>query len=563
MLVAAEQWEIQTPSPCPETGHVNRLYCGDNLDVLRKEIKAESVDLIYLDPPFNSDQTFNVLYSEHGRKAAAQERVFEDTWEWEQPAKDAYQSVVERGGPIADAMRAFYAFLGPIPMMAYLAMMAPRLTELHRVLKRTGTLYLHCDPTASHYLKPLLDAVFGHHNFANEIVWRRTTTKNDYKQGAVNWPRVHDVLLMYYRSTAEARAAKRFVQSFTPYTDDHIKTFYSFVDSTGRHFRLSDLTAPGQGTRGHPKYEFLGVTRYWRYSKEKMERLHAEGRIQFRPTGKVPRLKVYLDDSPGVAIGDVWTDIRGMINLGKEMLGYPTQKPEALLERIIQASTAAGNVVLDPFCGCGTAVCVAQRLKRAWIGIDIAKLAIGVIRGRLHNQGVDTGYDARWLPTTEDEAIALADEDPFGFQCWVLGHLGINPLYQKRGADRGIDGRLFFFDGPDTGRPKQVVFSVKGGTLSPVNVRELGGVVRRERAQIGVLVTLHEPTAAMRKEAATADHYRAHDDGLYPGLQLLTVKEILAGKRPQQPNSRTVTFPDAKMAKAGLAAAQQQELKFG
>ncbi|MBZ5557533.1 MAG: site-specific DNA-methyltransferase [Acidobacteriia bacterium] len=541
---------------------MNRLFCGDNLDVLRKEIAPESVDLVYLDPPFNSDQTFNVIYSEHGRKAKAQERVFEDTWVWEQPAKDAFQEVVQNGGPIADALRAFFAFLGPVPMMAYLAMMAPRLTELHRVLKRTGTLYLHCDPNASHYLKPVLDAVFGHENFANEIIWRRTTTKNDYKQGAVNWPRVHDVLLMYHRSTSAARAAKRFQQPFAPYDEHYLETFYTFKDPDGRRYRLSDLTAPGQGSRGHPKYDFLGVTRYWRYNKEKMEQLHKKGLVEFRPTGKVPFRKVYLDEMPGVAIGDVWTDIRGMNNLGKEMLGYPTQKPEALLERIITASTKKGDMVLDPFCGCGTAVSVAQRLERDWIGIDIAKLAIGVIRGRLHNQGVDAGYEAKWLPATEDEAAALADEDPFGFQCWILGHLGINPLYQKRGADRGIDGRLFFFDGPDTGRPRQIVFSVKGGILSPVNVRELAGVVRREQAQIGVLVTLHEPTAAMRKEAATADHYRSHDDSLYPGLQILTVKDVLDGKRPQQPNSRTMTFPDPKMAKVGLAAVQQQLLKF-
>ena len=548
-----------------DTSVVNRLYCGDNLEVLRDEIDAESVDLIYLDPPFNSEQNFNVLYSDkQGRKSAAQERVFQDTWEWNQPAKDAYQRTVEQGGRIADALRAFYAYLDTSPMMAYLAMMAPRLVELHRVLRRTGALYLHCDPNASHYLKPLLDAAFGPENFANEIIWRRTTTKNDYKQGAVNWPRVHDVILMYYRSTREARAAKRFEQPFAAYDEKYLKTFYTFHDADGRRYRLSDLTAPGQGTRGHPKYEFLGVTRHWRYSKDKMLDLHKAGRVEFRPTGKVPFRKVYLDEMPGVAVGDVWTDIRGMINLGHEMIGYPTQKPEALLERIIRASSREGEVVLDPFCGCGTAVAVAQRLNRQWIGIDITKLAIGVIRGRLHNQGVDSGYQAKWLPTSIDEASALAEEDPFGFQCWVLGELGINPLYQKRGADKGVDGRLFFFDGPDTGRPQQIVFSVKGGNLSPVYVRELAGVMRREKAQIGVLVTLDEPTTAMRKEAASVDHYRAHDDSLYPGLQLLTVADVLAGKRVEHPNIRTMTFPDPKMAKAGLTAAaeQQQSLRF-
>ncbi|HZR21934.1 MAG TPA: DNA methyltransferase [Vicinamibacterales bacterium] len=546
-------------------GQLNRLYCGDNIDVLRKEIKDESVDLVYLDPPFKSDQNYNVIYREQdGRKAAAQQRAFEDTWEWNQASKETYERTIEGGGRIADAIRAFFSFLGPTPLMAYLAMMAPRLIELRRVLKPSGTLYLHCDPNASHYLKTLLDAVFGHDNFSNEMIWRRTTTKNDYKQGAVNWPRVHDVLLMYYKSTGAARTAKRFAQPFVPYDSDHIKTFYNFRDADGRQYRLSDLTAPGQGTRGHPKYEFLGVTRYWRYNKEKMERLHKAGRVEFRPNGRVPRLKVYLDEAPGVAVGDVWTDIRGMINLGKEMLGYPTQKPEALLERILKASSNEGDVVLDPFCGCGTAIAVSQRLNRTWIGIDITHLAIGVIRGRLHNNGVSPdAYGTHWVPATVDEAVELAGSDPFQFQCWILGELGINPLHQKRGADRGIDGRLFFFDGPDTSKPKQLIFSVKSGGITPAYVRELVGVVKRERAQIGVLVTLEDPSVAMKKEAAAADVYRSHDDNLYPGIQILTVADILAGKRPQLPASRTLSFPDPKMLKVALATEQQQELKFG
>lgn len=539
---------------------VNHLFCGDNLEVLKKEIKDESVDLVYLDPPFNSDQNFNLIYTDkNGRKARAQERVFEDTWEWEQHAKDAYQQVVEQGGRLADALRAFYAFLGPVPMMAYLAMMSPRLTELHRVLKRTGTLYLHCDPNASHYLKILLDAVFGPANFKNEISWKRTTTKSDFRQGATNWPRIRDVLLYYVKDSGSVRV---FEQPFVPYSAEYKATKYRHVDPDGRHYMLDKLTAPGSGTRGHPKYEFMGVVRYWVYNQEKMERLRVDGRVVQPSPGAVPRYKRYLDEVRGVAIGDSWDDISAINSMAKERLGYPTQKPEALLERILNASSKEGDVVLDPFCGCGTAIAVAERRGRQWIGIDVAKLAIGVIRGRLHNQGVDTGYEAHWLPTTEEEAAALAEEDPFGFQCWVLGHLGINPLHQKRGADRGIDGRLFFFDGPDTGRPRQIIFSVKGGILSPVNVRELGGVVRREKAHIGVLVTLHEPTSAMRKEAATSDHYRSHDDSLYPGLQILTVKDILDGKRPQQPNSRTMTFPDVKMAKSGLAAVQQQMLKF-
>jgi site-specific DNA-methyltransferase (adenine-specific) len=332
----------------------NKLYYGDNYEVLKLYLKDESVDLIYLDPPFNSRQDYNVLFAEKdGSQSSSQIHAFEDTWEWNIDAERSYQHIVEQGGRVADAMKAFRTFLGGSDMMAYLAMMAPRLVELRRVLKETGSIYMHCDPTASHYLKILMDAVFGGQNFANEIIWRRTTTKNDYKQGAVNWPRIHDVVLMYHRSTSSAREAKRFHQPFSPYEDEYIETFYSFKDPDGRRYRLSDLTAPGQGSRGHPNYEFLKVTRFWRYSKEKMERLYQEGRIEFRPNGKVPRLKVYLDEAPGIAIGDVWTDVRGMINFGHEMLGYPTQKPEALLERMIAASSSEGDVILDPFCGCG------------------------------------------------------------------------------------------------------------------------------------------------------------------------------------------------------------------
>lgn len=542
------------------SANANRLFCGDNLDVLRKEIAAESVDLIYLDPPFKSDQNFNIIYREKdGRKATAQQRAFEDTWEWNQTAKDTYQQVIEQGGRIADALRAFYSFLGPMPMMAYLAMMAPRLAELHRVLKSTGSLYLHCDPNASHYLKILLDGVFGTANFKNEIIWKRTVPKSDFSQGATNWPRVHDVLLYYVKD--ENKTA--FQQPFTSYSQEYIGSHYRQQDPDGRHYQLTSLIAPGAGTRGHPKYEFMGVTRYWRYNIDKMKGLAQQGRVVQPSPRAVPRYKRYLDEMAGVPVGDIWEDIRPINSQAQERLGYPTQKPEKLLERILRASSQEGDVVLDPFCGCGTAVAVSQRLNRRWVGIDIAKLAIGVIRGRLHNQGIDSGYEAKWLPTTADEASALAEEDPFGFQCWVLGELGINPLYQKRGADRGIDGRMFFFDGPNTSKPQQIIYSVKGGKLSPAFVRELEGVVRRERAQIGVLVTLEEPTAAMRKEAATADHYRSHDDSLYPGIQVLTVTDILRGERPRHPSSRTLSFPDPKMVKMWLAPAeQQQHLKF-
>ena len=251
-------------------------------------------------------------------------------------------------------------FVGRNAMMAYLVMMPPRLVELRRVLKPTGSLYLHCDPTAGHYLKILLDTVFGKRNFRNEIVWKRSRAHSDSRQGSKHHGRIHDSILFYART-----ANPTWNQLYGPYDQEYVDTFYSNVEpETGRRFQYGDLTGPGGAAKGNPQYEFLGVTRYWRYSKEKMDQLHREGRIAFRPSGTVPRLKRYLDAAQGVPLQSVWTDIRPLINFGNESLGYATQKPLALLERIIQASSNEGDVVLDPFCGCGTAVAAAEKLKR-------------------------------------------------------------------------------------------------------------------------------------------------------------------------------------------------------
>jgi hypothetical protein len=457
-------------------------------------------------------------------------------------------------------------------------------------MKPTASIYLHCDPTASHYLKMLLDAVFGGDSFVNEIVWRRTTTKNDYKQGAANWPRVHDVLLMYYRSTDAARTAKRFSQPFEPYAESYTDTFYNFRDPDGRRYRLSDLSAPGQGSRGHPQYEFMGVTRYWRYGQEKMEQLLKDGRVEFRPNGKVPRLKVYLDEAPGIAVGDVWTDIRGMINLSNEMLGYPTQKPVALLERIIQASSNPGDVVLDPFCGCGTTVAAAQKLGRRWIGIDITHLAITLMKERLKDaygiepvtrkapaksaaapaesapvaaEGpgdyvVPAGFRVVGEPVSLPDAEALAAADPYQFQWWALGLVGARPVEQKKGADKGIDGKIVF-QGDAPGKFETVILSVKAGHTMRAHVHELRGVLDREKAVIGVLITLQEATGPMREEAVTAGFWHS---GLwnkdYPRIQLLTVGDLLDGRQIEMPPQKQVSQTFKRAAKVKAAPSHTQ-----
>jgi adenine specific DNA methylase Mod len=387
----------------------------------------ESVDLIYLDPPFNSKQDYNIIFRErHGARSTSQELVFEDTWKWSPRAEQTCAELVEAGGRLSEAIRACRTFLGDNDMMAYIAMMAPRLKEMHRVLKATESLYLHCDPTASHYLKMIMDATFGPGNFLNEIIWKRTTTKNDYTQGATNWPRIHDVLLCYGKDASHAC----FNQPFSPLTDSYVASHYRQTDEEGRHYQLTDLTAPGSGTRGHPQYEFMGVTKYWRYNKEKMERLASEGRvIQPRP-GAVPRYKRYLDEMKGTAIGDMWWDISPINSQAQERLGYPTQKPIALLKRIIEASSNKGDTILDPFCGCGTAIDAAHSLERRWIGIDITHLALAIIKQRLASAfefKVFKEIKITGEPVNEAEAEALAKEDKFGFQCWAVGRLGAPP----------------------------------------------------------------------------------------------------------------------------------------
>src|SRR5450756_1445779 len=316
---------------CPgiRVRYINTLYYGDNLDILRRHVADESVDLVYLDPPFNSNATYNVLFAEqHGERAASQIKAFEDTWTWDYTAEWSYKQTVEAGGQVSKALQAFHTLLGPSNMLAYLAMMAPRLVELRRVLKPTGSIYLHCDPTASHYLKLLMDAVFGPENYVNEISWKRTTTKGDYRQGAVNWPRIRDVILYFAK---DGRNRPTYHQPFSAYSPEYVAAKYAHMDGDGRRYMLDNLTAPGAGSRGHPQYEFMGVTRYWRYNKEKMEALLAEGRVVQPGPGKVPRYKRYLDEMPGIAIGDTWDDIPPINSQAAERLGYPTQKPLSLI----------------------------------------------------------------------------------------------------------------------------------------------------------------------------------------------------------------------------------------
>jgi len=530
----------------------NHLYYGDNLDVMRRYIGDESVDLVYLDPPFNSNATYNVLFAEagdDGQKAAAQIKAFEDTWHWDQTARRSYDEVVVAGDRVSNALQAFHKLLGPSNMLAYLAMMAPRLVELRRVMKPTASIYLHCDPTASHYLKLLLDSVFGPENFRNEITWKRTFAHGNVGR---NYGAVADVLLWYSKSNSYT-----WNQPYEDLSHEAMEGKYKFSDPEGRRWQSVTLRNPGQRPNLHYPYTASNGITYqphpngWSCNVERMKQYDREGRLHFpaTPTGAL-RLKMYADESPGHRLQNIWTDIPPIGAKAAERLGYPTQKPVALLERILNASSNPGEVVLDPFCGCGTAIAAAQKMNRTWIGIDITHLAITLIKSRLADSfGSGASYKVIGEPVSLPDAQALADTDPYQFQWWALGLVGARPAAQKKGSDRGIDGRLLFHDEAEGGKVKQVILSVKAGhSVTALAVRDLRAVIEREKAQIGVLIAMQEPTKPMRTEAAEAGSYLSPGAGTqHPRLQILTIAELLDGKRIDLPfwGIGNVTFKKA------------------
>jgi DNA modification methylase len=436
------------------------LYCNDNLDRLA-QLPAESVDLIYLDPPFFSNRVYEVIWGDE-----AEVRSFEDRWE---------------GG-----------------IQHYIGWMKARVVEMHRVLKPTGSIYLHCDPSASHYLKVMLDDIFGIRRFRNEIVWERSGAKNDPKR----FGRSHDSILYYTKS-----ATFTWHTLYEPFRDASITKNYTHVEEgTGRRYRRGDLTANKGG--GDTDFEWHGVRpyrgRHWAYSRENLDRMFEEGRIEFRRTG-MPVYKRYLDEQPGVPLQDVWVGIR-LASADKERLGYPTQKPEALLERIIQTSSNPGDVVLDPFCGCGTSVAVAERLRRSWIGIDISPTAMEIMRRRLWNQSrtVPVVVD---VPDTED---ALKQLKPFEFQNWVINALN-GTHSPRRTGDMGIDGYWFF-----TKDPIQVKQSERVGRNVVDNFQT---AMRRAGNDTGYIVAFSFTKGAVEEVA------RARTEGL--DIKLVRVKEVL------------------------------------
>jgi site-specific DNA-methyltransferase (adenine-specific) len=525
----------------------NTLFYGDNLTILRDYLADETIDLIYLDPPFNSNRDYNVLYKdESGAEAEAQIVAFEDTWHWNQSTETQYRELSAVGDDLARLLDALVTVVGRNQMMAYLVMMAARLVELHRVLKPTGSLYLHCDPTASHYLKLVLDCIFGSGNFRNEIIWKRNFTKKGSQFKMTRLANNVDIILFYGKSDkAYFKTPKVRLPS------DEFEQKYNLIDENGKRFKSEPLELPKMMARPNLVFEFMGYTPLygWMMTKDKLEELQRQNKIYITKNGK-PRRKNFLEEYDGTELDNIWVDISPLGQKQSESLGYPTQKPIALLERIIQASSNPGEVVLDPFCGCGTAVHAAHKLKRIWVGIDITSLATSLIKSRLYDAfkiEAKTDYDLIGEPVTVSDAQHLAKQDRYQFQWWALGLLPARPYggqgdskTGKKGADKGIDGIITFQDSKD-GADKRIIVQVKSGKVSSRDLRDLHGTIEREpNAVMGVFLTLEPPSKNMEIEQMEIGYYHSetfHRD--YPKLQIFTIEQLLTGAKVKFPGTNT------------------------
>ncbi len=526
---------------------MNTLYYGDNLDILQKHIPDASVDLIYLDPPFNSNRDYNVLFKEQsGGESPAQIKAFGDTWNWAGAAESwSNFSDLCPVPKVIELMGGFHSAIGENDVMAYLVMMAPRLYHLHRVLKPTGSLYLHCDPTASHYLKLILDCVFSPKNFRNEIIWKRKAGRGETNNAAIRFGVSTDTIFFYVKSS-EAK----FERQHRPNNEKYIDSKFTHIETDGRRYRLDNITSPSY--RPNLVYTYKGYSppqNGWAVSRERMEQMDTDGRL-YLPENKSQRIqrKRYLDELEGETVDTLWDDISPINSQAKERLGYPTQKPIALLERIVSASSNPGDIVLDPFCGCGTTITAAQKLGRQWIGIDITPIATTLIQKRLFDMFqakppfLKSASDPAFLPTYAIEGLPtdlagarLMFDDPTDpthkkFEMWAVGLVPAIPQ-EKKGADGGIDGVAYFHDGGKS--PSKAIVQVKGGKVGAPAVQQLRGAMEREKATLGFFLSLEEPTKNMEAEALTAGYYSPPIWGgkkKVRALQIRSIEQLLSGQ---------------------------------
>ncbi len=530
---------------------MRQLYYGDNLEIMREFIADESVDLVYLDPPFNSKRNYNVIFG-----TDAQIEAFKDSWNWNYQAEEEYQLLIkEAPSSVVSLIDSFNGFLGKNDMLAYIVMMTTRLLQLKRILKPNGSIYLHCDPTASHYLKIVMDSIWGDKNYLNEIIWQRTSSHNNAKR----WGPVHDVILFYGKSEHY-----NWYDHKQEYSDEYIENYYKFQDDKGK-FRLSDLTGKGasKGVSGLTWREIDPgkAKRHWAIPAidsipdwvkipsdfkdwgtiEKLEFLNINNLIHFpKKSGGVPQYKRYLLPNKGVKVQDVITDIQPIQSHAREKLHYETQKPRALLERIIMASSQEGDVILDPFCGCGTAIDAAEKLGRSWIGIDITHLAINLIERRMRDTYPELQYEVLGIPRDLLSAQKLAERDKYQFQYWALNLIEARPpgIDKKKGSDGGIDGLIFFHQ--TTEKLGKVIVSVKGGkNIGLAMIKELISTVDNNGADMGIMLTLTPPTKNMLAEASKCGFYTHEFNGqTFPKIQILAIEDILNGQKPAMPSIR-------------------------
>lgn len=539
------------------------LVRGDNLEEMRK-FPDGCIDLIATDPPFNSNRNYFVPFrDEHGQEPDTLIRAFTDTWTWGEAAEEAYNHLlVEIGGQVADTIQGLRQFLNETPMMAYLVMMAVRIVEMHRILKGTGSLYLHCDPSASHYLKIILDAIFDARNFRNEIVWQRTSSHNDGNR----FGRVHDIILFYSKNPQPL-----WNPVYTAHDPEYIERFYRYEDERGR-YQVGDLTAAGITQRGESGQPWRGINpsavgNHWRAPRrdawpegveppenyeslsvhEKLDVLDANGLIYWPPRGRVPRFKRYLSTSRGRRVNDVVIDINPLASNSRERTGYPTQKPIELYKRFIKASSNEENIVLDPFCGCGTTLMAAERLNRQWIGIDLTYLATGAVKlqierlfPQLRNEIIIAG-----TPENNAQALELASNNPFGFEDWCITHVLKFKPNATRGGDGGIDGTFRFPLGRIQRRLEygKAVAQVKGGHFTLSHIRDFRTAMQNEEADLGVFVVTRPPTQGMLTEASRAGTY-SHPSYEFsaPALQIYEIQDYFRGIPPKLPLAERVVL---------------------
>jgi DNA modification methylase len=536
---------------------MNKLFYGDNLEVLRKYIKDESVDLCYIDPPFNSKRNYNQIYNNIGKEDTAQNQAFIDTWVWDDYANLGLREIQENylghfTTQAIDLINGLTDVLGKGSLLTYLVNMTLRIAEIHRVLKSTGSFYLHCDPSASHYLKLILDAIFCPQggDFKNEIIWKRTSAHSDANRFGKNADRI----LFYTKSNDFI-----FNQLYTPYEENYLLKNYKNKDKNG-YYMSDNLTGAG-ATNGDSDVEWYGYkpsarSRHWAIptqpiinlvgaekakkltTKEKLDLLLENNLILFTKN-KTPRFKRYLDINKGNVLQELWTDINAISSQAKERLGYPTQKPEALLERIINASSKENDIILDAFCGCGTTVAVAQRLNRKWIGIDITYQSISLILRRLEDsfgKEILDLIELNGIPKDVESAIALAtkkdDRIRKEFEKWAVLTYSNNRavINNKKGKDQGVDG-IAYFQG-DKDEPEKIILQVKSGKVKSGDIRDLQGTLILQNAEIGIFITLQEPTKDMIKTAKSAGIYQSKFmNQSVDKIQIVTVKDMIENQK--------------------------------